>query len=216
MDNQVFLDKSTILYLYMNFFDIRILDATVYTSSGGPTFSTAISSGNEKQEVRRVNWGSPRYRYNLKYGIRNKVETDAVLNLFNLCKGKGIGFRYKDWNDFSVIKSTIGIGDGINKKFQLIKNYGVREYNFSRIISKPVNGTVLIYIDNINQAGNFSVDYSSGIILFTQPPAINSKISASFEFDVPVRFDTDSLSIMSSGKDRYQIEDLQIIEIYPN
>ncbi|MDG7053279.1 MAG: DUF2460 domain-containing protein [Wolbachia endosymbiont of Alcedoecus sp.] len=40
----------------------------------------------------------------------------------------------------------------------------------------------------------YSVNYSTGEIMFTKPPAKGAIITASFEFDVPVRFDTDYLN----------------------
>ena len=43
------------------------------------------------------------------------------------------------------------------------------------------------------QLFNWSCDYSAGLITFNVAPAVNTLVVASFNFDVPVRFDTDSM-----------------------
>ncbi len=61
------------------------------------------------------------------------------------------------------------------------------------MIKKPVHGTVKIYL-NGKEESEYSVNYSAGEIIFMKPPVKDTIITASFEFDVPVRFDTDYLN----------------------
>ena len=44
---------------------------------------------------------------------------------------------------------------------------------------------------------HFNVDHATGVVTFTggQHPAMGQSVTAGFEFDVPVRFDTDKLEV---------------------
>lgn len=45
------------------------------------------------------------------------------------------------------------------------------------------------------QVSGWSVDATTGIITFAAAPASGVLVTAGFEFDVPVRFDTDRLDV---------------------
>ena len=71
----------------------------------------------------------------------------------------------------------------------------------------------------IKVAGNtvtaFSVSATSGIVTFNPGsiPAPGAAITAGFEFDVPVRFDTDKLELNISGFHHGTIPNIPIVEI---
>jgi uncharacterized protein (TIGR02217 family) len=51
-----------------------------------------------------------------------------------------------------------------------------------------------VYLDSIEQLGGWSIDTTTGIVTFSVPPALEAEVTADFEFDVPVRFDTDHMA----------------------
>ena len=65
----------------------------------------------------------------------------------------------------------------------------------SRVITKPVDGTVKIYRDGIEAVSGWSLDTTTGLVTFSSVPASGAQITADFEFDVPVRFDSDQMDI---------------------
>jgi len=80
-----------------------------------------------------------------------------------------------------------------------------------------VSGTVLIAVAGVVQtpATAYTVDHTTGLVTF-QPghiPAVAQPISAGFEFDVPVRFDTDRLEISIQGFRHGAIPAIPIVEI---
>jgi uncharacterized protein (TIGR02217 family) len=129
-------------------------------------------------------------------------------------KGRCIGFRYKDWLDFSVEKQVIFKSDGVTKSFQLVKSYANTIDGKSRLreITKPVEGTVRVFIDD-SELDSFDIDCSRGKIFLTAAPAQNSLLKATFEFDVPARFDTDLLEIGMHDASSGEIKNLRIVEI---
>lgn len=108
---------------------------------------------------------------------------------------------------------VIGTGDGTTTEFQLTKTYGSIYAPYSRDIKKPVSGTVLIGVNGSEVTSGWSVNLTNGAITFAVAPTPGHEITAGFEFDVPVRFDTDYLEIDLSSFSAGNIPDIPIVEI---
>ncbi|MCP3899113.1 MAG: DUF2460 domain-containing protein [Desulfobacteraceae bacterium] len=184
----------------------RFPDDISYGSTGGPGYSTDVITVNSGVESRNINWTQARHTYNIAFGVRDQTYLNELVAFFHAVKGKAYGFRYKDWSDFtslpkeatidqeiSELDQLIGVGDGSNKVFQLVKNYTYGLVT-TREINKPVNGTVKIAVDGID-ISNFSVNYTTGVVTLVSAPGDTLEVTAGYEFDVPCRFDTDELSI---------------------
>lgn len=186
----------------MAFVETRFPVDIAYGSSGGPEYSTDIVETIAGYEQRNINWAQARARYNVAHGVKTQNQLDALIAFFRTRKGRAEGFRFKDWADYKSIASLLGVGNGSQTHFQLVKLYSSGSVTESREITKPVSGTVSIYLDNLLQLSGYGVDYTQGIITFTSAPATGVQVTADFEFDVPVRFDTDRLS---ASLDQYGI-----------
>ncbi|MDB1134991.1 DUF2460 domain-containing protein [Candidatus Anaplasma sp. TIGMIC] len=186
-----------------------------YGSVGGPYFSTNVVKLENDHEHRIINWVHSRCKYNVIYGVKSEAEFSALVEFFYAHKGKAIPFRFKDWADYKAVHQKIGVGDGILSKFQLIKKYSAGTNLYRRTITKPVEGTVKIYLKDALQAHkkDYAVDYNSGLVSFTNPPAPGVDIYADFEFDVLTRFDTDYLPCSIDGYGRYRCPEIPLIEV---
>ena len=102
----------------------------------------------------------------------------------------------------------MGGGDGARIEFSLIKYYG----DYIRRITKPVEGTVRVRVDNVETA--VSVDHSRGLIQFQTAPNEGTNITANFEFDVPVRFAAEALEIVLDDFGATDIQNIPLIEIF--
>ena len=103
--------------------------------------------------------------------------------------------RWRDGLDHaSNGPQPLGTGDGATRAFQLAKIYGASVDPYVRPITKPVAGTVSVTIDGV-PTGAFTLDDTTGIVTFDTAPPAGAALAAEFEFDVPVRFDTDRLDI---------------------
>ena len=180
-------------------------------------YNTNINKSKNGREQRVSNIEEPLLYYNIVSGIKTKDDIDSIIKLFKLVKGRAIGFRFKDWLDYSVKNQTIGIGDGEIKEFQLIKSYttALNDENITHIrkITKPVKSTVNIFVNGVNYNNNLSIDYTSGKIVFNNPVVINEVITANFEFDVPVRFDNDTLEISMRNVNSGELNNIKLVEI---
>jgi uncharacterized protein (TIGR02217 family) len=83
----------------------------------------------------------------------------------------------------------------------------------TRPISKPVAGTVRIFFDGVEQLANWSVDVTNGVVTFTTPPAQDVDVTADFEFDVPVRFDTDHMAVTIETYKLHRWQQIPIVEL---
>lgn len=186
----------------LEFVEVRFPSDISYGSVGGPDYNETVIIG-----------GPSGRRFNVSTGVKTQAQLDALISFFRARKGRKCGFRYKDWTDFRVNDGEIGQGDGVSRDFQLIKKYDDEVFH---IVTKPVSGTVEVYVDGIAvPKDQYQVDHIVGIVSFNHAPAPSCKITASFEYDVPVRFDTDRIS---AGLDVYGANtwhDIPVIEIDP-
>lgn len=197
------------------FYEIRFPESISIKSTTSINFNTNITSSKNGKEHRIINRSESIMIYDIVSGIKSKQDIEEVIKLFRLVKGRAIGFRYKDWLDYSATKQQIDIGDGEKIKFQLLKTYtdiNNRNIKYVREIKKPVENTVKICLNN-NSNKFFDVDYTNGIITFEEAPTNGTIITASFEFDVPVRFDSDELEISLESLNSGKIKNIRLVEI---
>ncbi|HHK74210.1 MAG TPA: TIGR02217 family protein [Rhizobiales bacterium] len=206
----------------MSFHEVRFPDGISYGTSGGPERRTEIAMLGSGFEERNSPWAHSRRRYNAGYGVRDTNDLHTVIGFFEARHGRLHGFRFKDWLDwkscpplveFTPTDQSIGIGDGVQSDYQLVKRYQSGGQTYTRPINKPVAGTVRIALDGVEQTTGWSVDTTNGLITFEVPPASGAVVTAGFEFDVPVRFDTDRLDIALSRFRAGDIPSIPLIEL---
>jgi|GEM_PF-2524651 len=161
----------------------------IYDTVGSPVgFDTTIITLDNGYQYAFDRYDQPRARFNIGDRIYKKAEWEYLKNFFYNVRGSAIAFRYKNWGDYQGINQAIAIGNGIKTVFQLVKNYD----GYQKIIEKPINVTV--FIDGILVTSGLTIFPESGIIAFAIAPITAAVITASFEFDLKVRFESDSLS----------------------
>ena len=65
----------------------------------------------------------------------------------------------------------------------------------------------------MTQITGWTVNTSTGVLTFVAPPAPGSAITAGFEFDVPVRFNTDTLDVTLDFERLGSITSIPLIEV---
>ena len=206
----------------MAFHEVRFPDNISRGARGGPERRTQIVELASGAEERNASWANSRRRYDVAYGIRRADDLAAVVAFFEARNGRLHGFRFKDWADFKYClpsqspgptNQPIGTGNSAATLFQLTKRYTSGAQSWSRAITKPVAGTVTIALNGTPQASGWSVSTTTGLITFTTAPVAGVAITAGFEFDVPVRFDTDSLDVTLDLERLGSITSIPLVEI---
>lgn len=197
----------------MAFHEVRFPVDISYGSSGGPEFHTDVVILASGHEQRNSNWAEARARYNVAHGVKTRAQLDALIAFFRARKGRAHGFRFKDWSDYQAAGAEVGLGNGETTVFALSKRYQSGGVIAVRPILKVVAGTVTVYVDGVAQVSGVTADLDQGTIAFSSAPAAGAVITADFEFDVPVRFDTDRLSATLDAYGSHSWQDIPLIEV---
>ncbi|HRN88683.1 DUF2460 domain-containing protein [Hyphomicrobium sp.] len=210
----------------MSFHEIRFPTGISRGAQGGPERRTDVVVLGSGFEERNSRWLASRRSYDAGYGVRSLDALHEVIAFFEERRGRFHGFRWRDHTDWksgapgaatTAFDQAIGVGDGSTTAFQVRKTYGALHAPFVRDIRKPIAGSVKIAVNGAVQAEgtHFSVDVTTGVVLFVEDevPAADAIVTAGFEFDVPVRFDTDKLEINLSGFQSGTIPRIPVVEI---
>ncbi|RID91405.1 TIGR02217 family protein [Gemmobacter lutimaris] len=208
----------------MAFHDIRFPANLSFGSVGGPERRTEIVTLTNGFEERNTPWEHSRRRYDAGVGLRSLDDVETLIAFFEARRGQMFGFRWKDWSDYKSGRASravtpfdqiIGTGDGARVEFGLCKTYRSGEASYVRPVVKPVRGTVLVAVDRDQKVEGleFDIDTTTGVVRFSTPPAVGVAISAGFEFDVPVRFDTDRIQTSVASFQAGDVPSVPVVEV---
>ncbi|WP_415184443.1 TIGR02217 family protein [Phaeovulum sp.] len=208
----------------MAFHEIRFPANLSFGSVGGPERRTEIVTLTNGFEERNSPWAHSRRHYDAGVGLRSLDDVEALIAFFEARAGQLHGFRWKDWADYKSCPSSrgvsyedqvIGMGDGATCSFQLVKTYVSGSESYSRTITKPVAGTVKVGIlgDHQSEAVHFTVDHGTGVVTFEMAPGEGARVTAGFEFDVPVRFDTDRIQVSVASFQAGHLPQVPVLEV---
>ena len=206
----------------MAFHEVRFPDNISRGARGGPERRTQIVEMASGDEERNGSWVDSRLRYDASYGIRKADDLAAVTAFFEARRGRLYGFRWKDWADYKsglpsaspvAADQPIGTGNGMATGFQLAKIYTSGAQSWTRTITKPVAGTAALALNGVTQITGWTVNTTTGVVTFAAAPALGVAITAGFEFDVPVRFDTDTLDVTLDFERLGSITSIPLIEV---
>ncbi|PCJ09365.1 MAG: glycoside hydrolase family 24 [Rhodobacteraceae bacterium] len=208
----------------MNFHEVRFPASLSFGSIGGPERRTDVVTLANGFEERNTPWAHSRRRYDAGLGLRSLDDIEVLIAFYEARRGQLHGFRWKDWSDYKSARASaevdfrdqlIGQGDGASVTFQLSKIYRSGSYSYQRPIAKPVAGSVRIGIeqDELRETVDFELDDSSGEITFVHPPAEGMSVVAGFQFDVPVRFDTNRIMTSVASFQAGDVPDVPVVEV---
>ena len=208
------------------FHDARFPTSNSHGAQGGPERRTDIVVLGSGHEQRNARWADARRSWNAGYGVRSLDDLHTVIGFFEERRGRLHGFRWKDHTDWiscaptatpTALDQTLGTGTGSRTTFQLVKRYGSSYAPYDRFITKPVAGSVLVSVASVARTAgvHYTLDAATGIITFLAGhiPAAGVAVTASFDFDVPVRFDSDKLEINLHGFNHGAIPSIPVVEI---
>ncbi|MEL6919597.1 MAG: TIGR02217 family protein [Pseudomonadota bacterium] len=176
--------------------------------------TVVLSSGAEHRNART---SSPRRTYRLPVGQRPLDELESIMAFFSARGGPLRAFRYRDpflsdtaLSGAGVTASdvSLGVGDGASVEFQLLRRDRVA-------LRKPEANTVRVAVDGLEVAPgtDFTVDHLTGQLAFANAPAAGAAVTAGCRFDMPVRFQNETLTMNQTNAGVGEIDDLLLIEV---
>lgn len=199
----------------MSFDDVRLPMGIESGAAIGPMFSTNIISLSGGGEQRNADWDQERLQADISYGMMSKSNPNVTKNnfvdimaFFRARRGRHRGFRFRDWSDYQAVAEPVvsraGVADG--KTFQLVKTYDA----YVRRITRPVPETLEVFVGGVPVTTGWTLG-PKGVLTFTSAPA--GQVSASFEFDVPMRFDSDMQQVVLAWAQAGSIPSIKLVQI---
>lgn len=208
----------------MNFHEVRFPASLSFGSVGGPERRTEVVTLANGFEERNSPWADSRRRYDAGVAMRSLDDIETLIAFFEARRGQMFGFRWKDWSDYKSCRASaepafddqvIGVGDGATKVFQLAKVYRSGGHDYVRPIRKPVAGTVRVGVeqDELREGVDYEVDVTTGLVTLAVAPVEGQQVAAGFEFDVPVRFDTDRIQTSVASFQAGEVPSVPVVEV---
>ena len=202
----------------MAFDEVRFPTAISRGTTGGPERHTEIVALAPAARSATAAGPTSRRRYNAGFGVASLDDIHAIVAFFEERRGRLHGFRWKDHADFKscaplqqITRARSGDRHGRwrdTRRSSWSRPMAAALRDYARAITKPVAGSVRIAVDGVVTA-DFTVDPATGIVTFAAGhPAPGAAVTAGFEFDVPVRFDTDALASTSRAFRAGEIPDI--------
>lgn len=208
----------------MQFHEVRFPATLSFGSVGGPERRTDVVAISNGYEERNSPWAHSRRRYDAGMGMRSLDDIETLIAFFEARFGQLFAFRWKDWSDYrsskpsleiSAFDQNLGQGDGVATEFSLLKTYQSGAYSYTRPISKPVAGSIQVGVAGValKESTDYAIDLTNGLITFVQAPVDGAEVTAGFEFDVPVRFDTDRIQTSIASFKAGEVPNVPIVEV---
>ncbi|WP_299651718.1 DUF2460 domain-containing protein [uncultured Jannaschia sp.] len=207
----------------MSFHEVRFPARLSYGSSGGPMRQTDIVALANGFEHRNSPWEHSRRQYNAGLGLRSLDDVGELIAFFEARRGRLHGFRWKDWLDYKSCRSSKSVSctdqviaqtDGQTTNFHFSKAYASGGITYRRPITKIVPESVVLAVDGTEVPNTeYDLHAETGMVQFMKAPSSGAILTAGFEFDVPARFDTDSIISSIASFQAGDILDIPVVEL---
>lgn len=204
----------------MAFHDVRFPDRIAEGAEGGPEFSTSVIVSSGGHEQRQGNWSAGRGRWNVATGLQDDNDLAVLIAFFRARAGRLHAFRFKDWSDYQLDRQVIGTTGGGDATWQILRTYTSGPTSVTRTITRPVAGTVRCWVNGTERSlgtgsSQFQVNLATGVITLGSALAgtTGQAIEAACAFDVPARFDTDTLPLRLTAFQLGEWSDIPVVEI---
>ena len=153
----------------------RFPDGIAYGSQMGFAYNTWVTILGSGHEQRNIAWADALGRFVVQGANLTETQKDTFRDFFRTVKGRGIGFRIRDWADYEATTSNGRLGTGAvgtgAPTYQLYKRYSWGSETYDRTISKPsaTSGEFTPYRGGVAVtagagAGNYSIATTTGIL----------------------------------------------------
>ena len=150
-------------------------------------------------EQRNSHWFQDRPRGDLRYSVRTLAYLQQLIAFVHARRGEAQAWRFKWHLDYQGTQEFVGQGDGTQTQFQLYKHYwsGPEDQHYYRKITRPVGvghpigntyDSVALYQNGAFMGGGYAVNYTTGQVVLSSPLPAGVTLTATFEFDWPMRF----------------------------
>lgn len=179
--------------------------------SAVPGYSTRVVTLRNGHERRNAMWGAAKRRYTSRYASFDASDRADILNCVMATVGQTYAFLFKDWNDYNATAQSLGTAPSGTTAVQLVKTYTFGSQTVTRTITRPRSATLTVYQAGVAKAG--TVDATTGLFTPSTSWTEGEDLTATFEFDVPVRFATDEIEFVLPHRDIAEVN-CELVEVF--
>jgi uncharacterized protein (TIGR02217 family) len=204
----------------MAFDDVRFPIEIGLGAISGPQHNTIIATAANGREVRVEAWSIPLLRFDVSSGVKTRAQYEDIIRFHRARGGRARAFRFRDWADYQLARTQIGTTNGTLATFQIVKQYTSGSITRSRNITKPVSGTVRCWVGGTERTlgtggSQFQVNLTTGVITIgnTLAATTGQAVEVECEFDVPVRFEADTMALRLDLADVGEWPSIPLVEV---
>lgn len=178
-----------------------------------PVWSTTHKPSVSQRDFRSANASYPLYKYKLSYEVLRQTtgfaEFTTMVGFFNARRGSFDSFLFTDPDDCAVTAQPLGPGDGVNRMFQLVRNFG----GFIELVF-DTNSAPLVYLDGVLQTltTNYTVS-GIGVVTFVVAPGAGVAVTWSGTYYRRVRFEQDAAEFNKFMDKLWALKTLELITV---
>lgn len=154
----------------------RFPDNIAFGATVGPTYLTAVNQVYSGRDARIVAWTQARIKFEVGRRCMKAADTATLDAFFRTVKGRAYGFRIKDWTDYTDGNVGVLTAQSTFAVYQLGKLYSNGALSETRLIQKPVAGTVVVTRNGSAYGGSYSLDTTTGLV--TLQPIASQNVTA--------------------------------------
>ena len=191
------------------FHDVSLPARIALGARGGPEFASDVLTLASGLEVRNARWSAPRRRWQIATTAMDLDDVQILSDFFVARRGPQYSFRFCDPFDHVGQDQLLGVADGEQTHFPLLKHYG----SVQRRIALPVVASLEIALDGTALLNGWDFDTAVRQVAFDTAPASGTHITASFSFDCAVRFETVRFEAVIDAPQTARLPALSLIEV---
>lgn len=157
-----------------------------WNSTKSQVWDVVVKKSGSKKRKTMTTQAYPEWVIKCSYTALDTDEVDQLAGFVAKVKGQLSPFLWRDFEDYKQENVRVGTGNGVNKDFQLLRNYA-NEY--AEPIYDVVSGTLIMYVDGFPVTYTLGTD---GLVTLTTAPASGKAVTATFEYYWRVAFDDDA------------------------
>lgn len=156
-----------------------------WNSTKTQKWDVVVKKSGSKKRKTMTTQAYPEWIIKCSYTALDSNEVDQLAGFFSKVKGRLSPFLWKDLEDYKQENVRVGTGNGVNKDFQLLRNYAD---DYVEPIYDIVSGTLTMYVDGLPVLYTMGTD---GMITLATAAANGKAVTATFEYYWRVAFDDD-------------------------
>ena len=176
-----------------------------------PASSTRVSDKRNGHERRNANRTQRKRRYTSRYAGWTLDMREDLIAQNEVAEGMLYSFRFKDWLDWKVANSSLGLAPSGVTPIQLTRIYSKGGITKTRNITKPRAATVVVYENGTPKPG--SVDDTTGLWTPDSAWTTGQPLTWTGEFDVCVRFATDEPEFIMPDREICEVN-CELVEVF--